>query len=254
MLKDKNYELKVIGAGLPRTGTLSLKSALEILTGQRCYHWADLMGDSYSDTQLWIDSLYSNNKENDWGKIFNYKYISTVNSPSEAFWEELMIDNPNAKIILTIRDSPNAWIESCNHTIFRTIFEENHSLATKVYSFVFRNAALKLYLIRLLAYKKWGILRYSDEEAIKVYNQRIEEVKTKVPKERLLIFNVKDGWGPLCKFLNVDIPKEPFPKMNDRETFIYHMRYQEFVGNLIITVGIGIIVGIGFGIRRYLFK
>lgn len=250
-MADK-YELRVIGAGLPRTGTLSLKKALEILTTSSCYHMVDLM-QRPGDTQLWLDAVKSNGKNVDWGKIFKDKYASSIDSPAESFWEELYEENKNAKVILTVRDTPESWLKSCEETVFKTLFRENRNLATIVYSWFSSNTALRFQMLALMTSQRWGIPKYSSSEAIKLYNHRIEQVKSKIPKENLLIFNVKEGWEPLCKFLGVPVPNEPFPNVNDRKNFLQKTRYRELCGYAIMTIGAGIIAGLGFAAKKYFF-
>lgn len=233
---NKNYELKVIGAGLPRTGTMSMKSALEILGFGPCYHMKDNFQNG--DFNLWTD--YYENKTRDWGKVFkNYK--STVDAPGCFFWEELLKENPDAKIILTVRDNAEVWFSSCSETVFNQVDKSRHTLADRI----------MIALIPRLrkAHRFFDVLLdkfnrdISKEGCVKFYENYIKDVKDKAPKDKLLVFNVKEGWEPLCKFLNVPVPKEDFPKVNDRVEFNNRIKKFKFGFFVISSVLVGLLSG-----------
>ena len=128
-MRDKGYELKVIGAGLPRTGTLSTKIALEKLGYGKCYHMIEnIIND---DSELWIGILENKNKN--FNTIFK-NYSSTVDAPANVIWKELLQENPAAKVILTVRD-PESWAESFRATIMTQMYENNQPFGFKFLTF-----------------------------------------------------------------------------------------------------------------------
>jgi len=199
--------LKVIGAGFGRTGTSSLKMALEKLGFGKCYHMSEIR-DNPRALDHWIAAL---DGQADWETIFE-GYQSAVDWPSSAFYREHMAVFPNAKVILTVRN-----VESWYRSVNETIYPASNLLAPKWFPFLPK----RLRQFRRLVFTAiWdGIFRGEFEDqstAIAIFNEHIERVKREVPVERLLIFDVRDGWEPLCRFLEVDtIPDEPFPRVNE---------------------------------------
>jgi hypothetical protein len=195
--------LKVIGAGFGRTGTLSLKSALEELGFGPCYHMVELFHKPGALDQ-WID--ITRGAPADWHTVFA-GYQATVDWPACTFYQELMHTYPDAKVLLTVRD-PKRWYESA----YSTIYQVSH-----------RNPALSPHarLVHDLIWERTFHGQFEDKDsAIAVYMQHIEEVKQHVPPEKLLIYDVKEGWEPLCAFLKVEVPTDtPFPHLNDRDNF-----------------------------------
>ena len=192
--------MEVIGVGIGRTGTLSLKVALEKIGFAPCYHMLDVIMHP-GDIKIWL--AIGGGKDLDWKKLFK-KYKAGVDYPFPTNYLKYLEKNPNTKVILTIRD-PEDWYESAKETIY----------------------PIQRVLINWLPFGKivgrttiWHKLfngRFKDREfAIDVFKKHIEEVKVNVPKEQLLIYNIKEGWGPLCEFLNVQIPRESFPHVNRR--------------------------------------
>ncbi len=192
--------LSVIGAGLGRTGTLSLKHALEELGFGPCYHMAEVFKLPNASAQ-WIDAAAG---KPDWEAIFD-GYHSTVDWPSCEFYKELAGLYPDAKVILSLRD-PEAWYASTQATIFNF---ENHSGAPEIW---FEMVA------RVIGDKFGGDLR-SKDNLIATYNRHNEEVARTIPADRLLVYEPGQGWEPLCGFLGVPVPKTPYPKINTTEQF-----------------------------------
>ena len=123
-------------------------------------------------------------------------------------YKEFLRWNPNAKVILTVRDNPEKWVESVRATLFRFKFDDNsarHEFRESFYGFL-----TKVY---------GADPREQETDVRKLYLDWNEELKRSIKKENLLVFNVKEGWGPLCKFLGVPEPKQPFPNLNSREFF-----------------------------------
>jgi hypothetical protein len=207
--------LKVIGAGFGRTGTYSLKSALEQLGFAKCYHMrvVNLHG---SHPRMWIDAFEG--KPVDWDTLFR-GYQATVDWPSCTFYRQLMQHYPQAKIILTVRD-PDKWHESGLRTI--------HSYASGkqgAMKWISRLNPKSRALRRMQRHIVWNGTfhgRFEDkQESIAVYQRHNEEVMRIVPQDRLLVYEVGDGWEPLCEFLDVPVPEDtPFPRLHTSKEYL----------------------------------
>eukprot|EP01112_Ceratiomyxa_fruticulosa_P010680 TRINITY_DN2837_c0_g1_i1.p1 TRINITY_DN2837_c0_g1~~TRINITY_DN2837_c0_g1_i1.p1 ORF type:complete len:255 (-),score=38.43 TRINITY_DN2837_c0_g1_i1:145-909(-) len=204
--------LVLIGAGLCRTGTLSVKTALDEI-GLPCYHMREVYLHP-SHIPYWYEA--SCGRPVQWDVLLaNYK--ATVDMPACVHYKELMEKYPDAKVILTVRD-PEAWYESVCNTISP---QDLNQWGIKLMKF----AALVNPIIKKLtvtANQNWTKIfpgPWTRENAINNFNKHNEEVKQYVPADRLLIFNVKEGWEPLCKFLGVPVPDRPFPRVNDPAHF-----------------------------------
>ena len=210
--------MRLIGAGLPRTATTTQMIALEML-GLPCYHMRDMMGDLERSVPQWRAALEGNG---DWDELFEGK-DSTVDWPAAYHWRELMDVYPDAKILLSVR-SADSWVQSMENTINQIFFGDTlmHHLARAQYAIDPVYAAW----IDLLTEMNW-----SDEhgawagtngepgpmaEAMERWNQAVIDT---VPEERLLVWNPKDGWEPLCEFVEVPVPEAPLPNVNDTENF-----------------------------------
>jgi hypothetical protein len=194
--------LEVIGAGFGRTGTMSLKVALEELGFGPCYHMIEVF-EHPEHVSLW--EAATRGEPLDWEKIFG-SYQAAVDWPTTAFYNELMKVYPHAKVLLTIRD-PEKWYESTKHTLYPTIETPEPSPIMR--------------MANKLIWEQTFDGNFEDRRyAIEVFKRHNEEVKKHVPPERLLVYEVKEGWKPLCEFLGVEIPEEkPFPHLNDTEAF-----------------------------------
>jgi len=206
-------KLKVIGAGFGRTGTNSVKLALEKLLNGPCYHMFECV--VRPDFQKWIEAY---NGKPDWKHIFTHPdgdrfYEATVDYPACGMYMELMEAFPEAKVLLTVRD-PEKWYDSVINTIWSwRCGEQNWSVRMFENGRKCQECAQCFHNATMLP----GVKRTDREGSIKSFNAWVERVKSTVPPERLLIFDVKEGWEPLCKFLNVPVPDEPFPNVNDKE-------------------------------------
>ncbi len=198
--------MQVIGAGFGRTGTLSMKRALEDLGFGPAYHMQEAMRRP-AHVQRWLD--YADTGEAAWDELFA-DFDSGVDYPVCCVWEELAAHYPDAKVVLTVRD-PERWWESTNSTIygFRSAFAP----------WFLRAVPMAERFIEMVEQYVWGGTfdgRFSDRaHAIEVFNQQIQYVRSTCPPERLLVFDVADGWDPLCAFLDVPVPDGPFPHLND---------------------------------------
>lgn len=205
--------LKVIGAGFGRTGTLSMKAALESLGFAPCYHMTEVFQNAEEMVPNWIAAIEG--KPLHWDSIFG-RYQATVDWPGCSFYEQLMQAYPDAKVLLNVRD-PNAWYESVISTIYQT-----SKIGTTV-PLPQDDARLRwVQAINTLIWQRTFDGRFEDKAyALSVFERHNEEVKRKVPAEKLLVYNVKEGWEPLCAFLGVEVPKDrPFPRLNERTDFI----------------------------------
>jgi Sulfotransferase domain len=197
--------LEVIGAGFGRTGTLSLKLALERLGFGPCYHMIELIDDP-GRLGLWEAALAGNA---DWEQIFR-GYRATVDWPGVAFWRQLVARYPAAKVILTVRDR-DSWYESARDSIYR--------VSSSPWPADARGDPRRDFVIRLVWEKQFGGRFEDAEHAMAVFDEHYDAVRREVPADRLLEFHVRDGWQPLCDFLGVPVPDEPFPRTNDRQEF-----------------------------------
>ncbi|UBU10961.1 sulfotransferase family protein [Nonomuraea gerenzanensis] len=210
--------MKAIGVGFGRTGTTSLKAALELLGYGPCYHMSDIVEEP-ARIGTWIDA--AEGRPVDWDHAFR-GFASAVDFPAAAFWRELVARYPDAKVILTVRD-PDSWYESATRTIFRKALRARRPTARIGFALVSRiapdlGAFVKMTDVAIMRRVFDG--RVADREhAIAVFRRHIEEVQAEVPAERLLVYNVSEGWEPLCAFLGTPVPEEPFPRGNDTRTF-----------------------------------
>lgn len=192
--------LKLIGAGLGRTGTLSLKVALEHLGFGPCYHAMEVGATARRSLPLWIDAIQG---KPDWDAIFD-GYAATVDFPGCCFWRELLAHATDAKVILSVRDADD-WFESVHQTIF------SPTSGTPVFGE--SGQALSRFLRR-----DFGD-RVGDRAFMTDYFRRWNQaVIDTVPAERLLVISSEAGWAPLCEFLGVAIPEVPYPRLHGRPT------------------------------------
>jgi hypothetical protein len=203
--------LKVIGAGLGRTGTLSLKAALEELGFVKCYHMVEVLANPHQ-TADWIAA--AGGESIDWEALFA-GYQATVDWPGCNFYQELATRYPDAKVILSVRDA-EGWYASA----LKTIYFVRRAYPRWTTLFIPRMRAFRRMLDRLV----WdgmfhGQFEHKDH-AIEVFNRHNSEVQRVVPADRLLVYQIQDGWDPLCSFLGVAAPDgKPFPHMNDAAEF-----------------------------------
>lgn len=192
--------LEVIGAGFGRTGTMSLKAALEQLGAGPCYHMVECLPRGPAHWQKWIDAARGNP---DWDSLFE-GFGSTVDFPSCSSYKALAAHYPEAKVILTVRD-PERWFESTQETIFSPRWID---YLRNVEAGKFIQLNINDYLQDRMHDKEHLIRRFKEHNA---------EVRNSIPASRLLVFEVKQGWGPLCAFLKRPEPDTEFPHVNDNE-------------------------------------
>lgn len=205
----------MIGAGFGRTGTMSLKVALEELGFGPCYHMVELF-DHPEHLKLW--EAAARGEPVDWKELGDYQ--ATVDWPACTFYEELMEAYPDAKVLLSVRE-PERWYESTRNTIYGATKSSTASLMFSVMEQFVPAIKRSRRVIEDIIWKGTFDGNFEDRRyAIEVFNRHNEEVKRRVPADRLLAYEVKYGWGPLCEFLNVEVPEgKPFPHLNDAAAF-----------------------------------
>lgn len=197
--------LKVIGAGVGRTGTYSLKLAINQLGLGPCHHMEEVLLNQPSQVPLWEAA---GSGRADWGAIYK-GYGSAVDWPTAGYFRELSKAYPSAKFVLTHR-SPESWAQSFSETIYK--------LAAARDQVPMEMQAWFDMSIDIIA--KTGFpLGLDHDQLIRAFTAHNEAVKAAIPAAQLLVFQVKEGWGPLCAFLGVPEPEGPFPRTNDRAEF-----------------------------------
>lgn len=198
--------LDIIGAGFGRTGTFTQRTVLADLGFSKCYHMADVF-ERPQDATVWHKA--ARGEKVDWNALFT-GYRAMVDWPGCQFWKELADFYPEAKVLLSIRD-PEKWYTSISNTILPSLtapppegqLEKEH-----------RAMAEEIVLNQAFGGK-------TDDKAhvIDCFHRHIEEVKAGIDPDRLLVYDVVEGWDPLCKFLNVPVPDQSFPHTNTTEDF-----------------------------------
>jgi len=201
--------LKVISAGFGRTGTMSLKVALEQIGFGPCHHMIEVIHNGEGQVPLWNDALAG---KPDYAAIYD-GYNSAVDWPTAAFWQELADVYPDAKIVLSSR-SAESWYASISETILATVWAPETWPPQAVDWFKMVSKVLE---------RSFGDAKTKDE-LIAVFHAHEAAVKAAIPAERLLVHSAKDGWAPLCAFLGVPVPAEPYPRTNSKEEFFQHMK------------------------------
>jgi len=210
--------MKLIGAGLPRTATLSQKIALEMLGLGPCYHMVNVFAD-FDQTDLWKRALAG---EGPWDELFD-GFQSTVDAPGHYFYKELIEVYPDAKVLLSVRD-PEGWRRSMEQTVWAVRNGDSPlRRISDMRAAIDPDWARFLEMIDGLLWDEGGTLRDCKDNAdgLPAAMERwTEEVTANVPAERLLVWDVTQGWEPLCEFLELPVPGEPFPNVNDAKEFV----------------------------------
>ena len=197
--------LRVVGAGCGRTGTGSLKIALERLLGGPCYHMREVFGHP-EHVPTWRAA--ANGDMPEWPD-FLADYSAAVDWPAMSFWPELSEAYPDAIVLLSVRD-PEKWFESVTATILtplRASFTEPLS-GLEDWSAMVRD----LFTARFTS-------SFEKVDMIRAFEASNDSVRASVPGERLVEWQAGDGWAPLCDALGVPVPDEPFPWENKRENW-----------------------------------
>jgi hypothetical protein len=200
--------LRVVGAGLGRTGTHSLKLALEQLLGGRCYHMLEVF-EHPEHIQHWQDAV--DGKPIDWDALFE-GYTAAVDWPEAAFYEELSERYPDAVVLLSTRRSADAWWDSANATIFEISRRE---VPPDVPDSLQRQIKMAHDMFDKTFTPDWD----DPDAAKRAYEKHNETVRETIAADRLLDWQPGDGWGPICAALDVPVPDEPFPHVNSTDEF-----------------------------------
>ncbi|MCU1463857.1 MAG: hypothetical protein JWO37_3932 [Acidimicrobiales bacterium] len=195
--------LQVVGAGLGRTGTHSLKVALEQLVGGPCYHMIEVFGHP-EHVPLWQQA--ADGEPVVWDQIFG-EFAASVDWPASAFWEQQAAAYPDAIILLSARD-PAGWWTSVSDTIFQAVdrptppeMEAWHRMVMTLFDRTFTT--------------DWR----DERAAIEAYERHNEHVRATAPPHRLVEWAPGDGWEPLCQALGLPVPEEAFPHVNSTAEF-----------------------------------
>jgi hypothetical protein len=210
--------MKMIGVGFGRTGTMSLKGALQDLGAGPCFHMIDLINgeNKARDLAYWV--RIADGEQVDWAEVFE-PWQSTVDWPACRYWEQLIEAFPDAPVLLNVREF-DAFYKSCENTILAV---KKAAMAGELAEDANREAP---------APELWGAIekiiwqgdfqgRFEDKEWVRqMYNQRNEAIKARVPSDRLVVWELGvDGWEPLADALGVDAPDMPFPRLHDTNEF-----------------------------------
>lgn len=206
-----------------RTGTMSLKMALEQLGFGKCYHMFELF--QHPEGIVYFQKA-DRGETVDWDKLFE-GYRSAVDMPVNIYHKQLMALYPEAKVIHTMRDA-EAWYASAIGTIFwatkPSLGRMLNVMVRMPFSPVLRKRLKVMQYDGKMMDKEFGKNLHDKKEVIRRYNAYNDAVLQTIPKDRLLVYDVKSGWEPLCAFLNVPVPGVPFPKSNTREEFMKQVK------------------------------
>lgn len=197
--------LHVIGAGFGRTGTYSLKLALDRLGVGPTHHMEEVIHNPPHHVPMWQDAI---DGQPDWSRLYA-GYGSAVDWPTASFWEPLARLYPDARVVLTVR-SAASWADSFGATIDRLLQSAGSAPPHMAPLMRMVTGVVGLAGVRP------GM---SQEEMIATYEAHIERLRSALPAGRLLVYDVRQGWEPLCNFLGLPVPGEPFPVSNNREDF-----------------------------------
>lgn len=191
--------LKVIGAGFGRTGTDSMREALNILGFGPCHHMGEVLRNK-EQIQAW--RAVARGETPDWERLLR-GYVSCMDWPSAHYWRALITFYPDAKVILTSR-SAESWWTSFENTILRLIGEGNDP---------------ESFGRQVVAKQVFGGRPHDRDHAMATYEAHRQDVIATVPAARLLVHELGDGWGPLCRFLAAPVPQQPYPSRNNAAAF-----------------------------------
>lgn len=199
--------LRVVGAGLGRTGTHSLKLALEQLLGGPCYHMSELI-DREDDTAVWAAA--TRGEDVDWPRFLS-EFEATVDWPACAFWEPIASAHPDSIVLLSMRESPEAWWKSVERTIVqalqRPVPDDDEAWTER--------RRMVIAMVESTFTPDWR----DRDGAIAGYIRHNDRVRQAVDPARLVEWQPGDGWEPICRALGMETPEEPFPHTNTTADF-----------------------------------
>ncbi|PTM11735.1 MAG: sulfotransferase family protein [Bacteroidetes bacterium] len=211
--------IKIIGAGFPRTGTTTLKKALETLGYKDTYHFKDLIANP-KKLKYWKE--LENSGDTNFEELFE-GFKATVDFPGYPYYKILLEKYPDAKIILTKRDFEK-WYESTLKTVWKagpqTVLAKIALLSKMIFNSKLRDTFKCIkFMKNTYLIKQFDNNFTSKDKAKEVFFKHIEDVKKHVPENKLLVYDVAEGWQSLCDFLDLPLPKENFPHLNKKENF-----------------------------------
>jgi hypothetical protein len=197
--------MKLIGLGVGRTGTLSLQTAIQQIGLGPCHHMEYVVHNMDEQVPLWSAAVAG---KADWSSIYK-GFNSAVDWPTAAFYRELYAAYPNAKFLLTHR-SPESWADSFGETIYKLLAGRDEA-----------PPEMKDWLEMCIGMtEKSGFPQGLDREGLmQAFIAHNDAVRAAIPADQLLVFQVKEGWKPLCDFLGLPVPEGSFPRTNDRQEF-----------------------------------
>ncbi|PHH85590.1 hypothetical protein CDD83_206 [Cordyceps sp. RAO-2017] len=233
---DRVVPMRVIVCGLHRTGTMSMRSALWQLGIHDCYHMHTVIRNLDSDPQQWVrafEAKYAGKgsfDKADWDRLLGHSQ-ACCDMPAAVFSAELAALYPDAKVVILNRD-PDKWYESVLHSIYKTIRPSSWAvMASRWYAFALDPQMRNWARLNQVMSKSMGFDHGKEKErALAWFREQYDGFRDRIPAERRLEYSIKDGWKPLCDFLDLPVPtvedaktgkrvEAPFPHINDRETF-----------------------------------
>ncbi|KAF4343896.1 hypothetical protein FBEOM_2131 [Fusarium beomiforme] len=215
--------MRVLCLGQSRTGTMAIVKALEQL-GYTPYHMSAALGGPKANLDLWREALDAkfHKKGIPWGREEFDKilgpYDAVADVPAICFVEELVAAYPEAKVIVTQRDV-DSWLRSMDSTggrvlrwpLWSTLARWDPALAGPFWEFAKKVMPANFHTMTDFSEKS---------PARQAFHDHYDLVKRTVPADRMLEFKVQEGWGPLCRFLDQDIPEGEFPRVHDSKQFV----------------------------------
>jgi len=231
----------LIGAGLPRTGTKSTRAALKQLLGGDIYHMTTLIEEREDHRPIWRKIMAGKGTEEDLKSLLR-DFRGGVDYPVSFYYKEIMEVFPNGKVLLTVRD-PVKWYESVRNSIQKLIKAMTSFPASWVAFLIGKQDIVELVKemadsipsCSTMGLGMFSAVENGQETALKFWEEHVNEVKNHVPPDKLLIWEVKEGWGPLCKFLYVPQPSTPFPRMNDTAEVLAGLRNLKIISWMVIV-------------------
>ncbi len=197
--------LQVVGAGVGRTGTHSLQVALQQLLGGPCYHMVETFGRP-DDIPVWHAAV--NGEMPNWNEFLS-EYRAAVDWPACAFWRELLVENPDAVVLLSSRDT-DGWWKSAQNTIFQVV--DRPGAPDDI-------ARAQMAMARDMLSNTFTTNWQDETEAKRAFEAHNADVRASVPADRLVDWHPGDGWEPICAALELPVPSEPFPHLNSTDDF-----------------------------------
>lgn len=198
--------VQVVGSGLGRTGTMSLKLALERLLGGPCYHMVEVGAEGHVDT--WRRAAEGDPP--DWTEFLD-GWVAIVDWPGASFWAELASAFPRAKILHSERSDTDTWLRSAHATILDT---DSHRTERSAFDDMWNAVSSRTFD------GPWTNLAVTARG----YEQHNAHVRGEAPADRLVLYRPGDGWAPLCEALGLPVPDEPFPHVNTTDQFVENRR------------------------------